>query len=78
MRVDFALKQHEQWYLGDGMYSDGPHYHADYYNSFVIQPMLVDIIEHVDTHYEDWAAMRENILSPRAALCGCAGTFHFT
>lgn len=24
MRVDYALKQHEQWYLGDGMYSDGP------------------------------------------------------
>jgi hypothetical protein len=62
MRVDFALKQHEQWYLGDGMYGDGPHYHADYYNSFVIQPMLVDIIEHVDTHYEDWAAMRKDIL----------------
>ena len=62
MRVDFALKQHEQWYLGDGMYGDGPHYHADYYNSFVIQPMLVDIIEHVHGHYEDWAGMRENIL----------------
>ncbi|BFT71228.1 DUF2264 domain-containing protein [Paenibacillus sp. P36] len=63
MRVDFALKQHEQWYLGDGMYGDGPHYHADYYNSFVIQPMLVDIIEHVDTHYEDWAVMRKDILA---------------
>ncbi|WP_261301289.1 DUF2264 domain-containing protein [Paenibacillus andongensis] len=62
MRVDFALKQHEQWYLGDGMYGDGPHYHADYYNSFVIQPMLVDIIEQVQGHYEDWAEMRENIL----------------
>jgi hypothetical protein len=63
MRVDYALKQHEQWYLGDGMYGDGPNYHADYYNSFVIQPMLVDIIEHVDTHYEDWAAMRKDILT---------------
>ena len=62
MRVDFALKQHEQWYLGDGMYGDGVDYHADYYNSFVIQPMLVDIIEHVQVHYEDWGKMRENIL----------------
>jgi hypothetical protein len=62
MRVDFALKQHEQWYLGDGMYGDGAHYHADYYNSFVIQPMLVDIIEHVQVHYEDWGKMRSNIL----------------
>ncbi|TXK81844.1 DUF2264 domain-containing protein [Paenibacillus sp. N3.4] len=63
MRVDFALKQHEQWYLGDGLYSDGPHYHADYYNSFVIQPMLVDIIEHVSGQYEDWAQLRESILA---------------
>jgi hypothetical protein len=62
MRVDFALKQHEQWYLGDGMYGDGVDYHADYYNSFVIQPMLVDIIEHVQVHYEDWGQMRANIL----------------
>lgn len=39
MRVDYALKQHEQWYLGDG-----PEFRTDYYNSFVIKPMLVDII----------------------------------
>ncbi|WP_397386638.1 DUF2264 domain-containing protein [Paenibacillus roseipurpureus] len=62
MRVDFALKQHEQWYLGDGMYGDGVEYHADYYNSFVIQPMLVDIIEHVQVHYEDWGRMRAQIV----------------
>ncbi|GFZ95111.1 hypothetical protein GCM10008018_46760 [Paenibacillus marchantiophytorum] len=63
MRIDFALKQHEQWYLGDGMYGDGPAYHADYYNSFVIQPMLVDIIEHVSDHYEDWAALRKSFIA---------------
>lgn len=48
MRVDYALRQHEQWYLGDGMYGDGPAYHADYYNSFVIQPMLIDIVARLD------------------------------
>ncbi|MFD0695812.1 DUF2264 domain-containing protein [Paenibacillus sp. GCM10027628] len=63
MRVDFALKQHEQWYLGDGMYSDGPEYHADYYNSFVIQPMLVDIIERVGGEADDWAQMKAPILT---------------
>ncbi|PZD96856.1 hypothetical protein DNH61_06570 [Paenibacillus sambharensis] len=62
MRVDFALKQHDQWYLGDGMYSDGPEYHADYYNSYVIQPMLVDIIETVGDLEPDWTALREPIL----------------
>ncbi|MEM6756749.1 MAG: DUF2264 domain-containing protein [Planctomycetota bacterium] len=45
MRIDYAVQQHEQWYLGDGVYGDGPHYHADYYNSYVIQPMLLDIVE---------------------------------
>ncbi|HLS90581.1 MAG TPA: DUF2264 domain-containing protein, partial [Limnochordia bacterium] len=33
MRVDYALRQHEQWYLGDGVYGDGPRFHWDYYNS---------------------------------------------
>jgi len=45
MRVDYAVQQHEQWYVGDGVYGDGHEFHADYYNSFVIQPMLVDILD---------------------------------
>lgn len=44
MRVDYALRQVEQWYVGDGMYADGPKYHCDYYNSFVIHPFLLDIL----------------------------------
>lgn len=63
MRVDFALKQHEQWYLGDGVYGDGPAYRADYYNSFVIHPMLVDVIKHVHDQEPDWQALKEKILS---------------
>lgn len=46
MRVDYALRQHEQWYLGDGHYADGPRFHADYYNSFVIHPMLLAVLDH--------------------------------
>jgi len=38
MRVDYAVRQHEQWYEGDGMYGDGPTFRWDYYNSLVIQP----------------------------------------
>ena len=45
MRVDYALRQHEQWYKGDGVYGDGPEFHWDYYNSFVIQPMLLDVLD---------------------------------
>jgi len=42
-RVERAVRQHEQWYKGDGAYGDGPPFHWDYYNSFVIHPMLVDV-----------------------------------
>lgn len=48
LRIDYAIKQHLQWYKGDGVYGDGPNYHADYYNSFVIQPMMLDILMHVN------------------------------
>lgn len=63
MRVDYALRQHEQWYIGDGMYGDGPEFHWDYYNSFVIQPMLVDIITTVGAEYPEWEALKPKILS---------------
>lgn len=43
MRIDYALKQHMLWYKGDGAYGDGPDFHWDYYNSFVIQPMLLEV-----------------------------------
>ena len=44
-RVEYAMRQHESWYLGDGMYGDGPQFHWDYYNSFVIQPFLLQIFD---------------------------------
>ncbi len=43
MRIDYAIKKHMEWYVGDGHYSDGEKFHWDYYNSFVIHPMLLDI-----------------------------------
>ena len=43
VRIDYALRQHQAWYKGDGVYGDGPDFHWDYYNSFVIQPMLLEI-----------------------------------
>jgi hypothetical protein len=44
MRVDYAVRQHEAWYKGDGVYGDGPEFHFDYYNSYVIHPMLLDVV----------------------------------
>jgi len=43
--IEKALMKHEQWYLGDGIYGDGPRFHWDYYNSYVIQPMLLSILK---------------------------------
>ncbi len=43
MRVAYCIRQHQSWYHGDGIYGDGAAFHMDYYNSFVIQPMLIDI-----------------------------------
>lgn len=43
MRVDYALQQMEQWYTGDGMYTDGTSFAFDYYNSYVIHPYLAEI-----------------------------------
>ncbi len=54
MRVDYALRQHEQWYLGDGAYGDGPEFHWDYYNSYVIQPMLLEILDSTGFEEENW------------------------
>jgi hypothetical protein len=54
MRVDYALRQHEQWYKGDGIYGDGPEFHWDYYNSFVIHPMLLDVLDVVRDEMPVW------------------------
>ncbi len=45
MRIDYAVKEHLNWYKGDGMYGDGPEFHYDYYNSFVIHPMLLEVVQ---------------------------------
>src|SRR5690349_16460704 len=45
MRVDYAVSQHLQWYKGDGAYGDGASFRWDYYNSFVIQPMFLEVLQ---------------------------------
>ncbi|MXV17679.1 DUF2264 domain-containing protein [Hufsiella ginkgonis] len=78
MRIDYAIKSHLQWYKGDGVYGDGPNFHWDYYNSFVIQPMLVEVLEETRNTTPDakrtydliterarrYAAIQERLISP--------------
>ncbi len=82
MRVDYAIQMHKQWFLGDGTYGDGPYFHWDYYNSFVIQPMLLKVLETVPAKSDAWsalkpvalerarryAAIQERLISPEATF----------
>ena len=45
MRVGVTIRKLQEWYAGDGWVSDGPVFHFDYYNGFVIYPMLVEMLE---------------------------------
>ena len=57
VRVDLAVRKMEEWYIGDGHFSDGPEFHWDYYNSFVIQPFLLDILRVVQDRQQRYAEM---------------------
>jgi hypothetical protein len=61
MRVDYALRELQSWYLGDGAYGDGPHFHWDFYNSFVIQPYLLQLMDTVGDQSPSWSSMRTPI-----------------
>jgi hypothetical protein len=76
--IVYALQKHVDWYKGDGTYGDGAEYHWDYYNSFVIQPMMLDITkvlsekkmdtiisyDKVSNRAQRYAAVQERLISP--------------
>ena len=82
LRMDLAIRKHMEWYKGDGMYGDGPDFHWDYYNSYVIQPMLLDILGELMKHstkYEKtvdtvikraqrYACIQERLISPEGTF----------
>ena len=49
-RLEECVGQMLGWYVGDGAYGDGEFFHFDYYNSFVIQPMLADVLSVLKKH----------------------------
>jgi hypothetical protein len=54
-RYEDCVQKMLGWYKGDGAYGDGAFFHFDYYNSFVIHPMLVDALAALkkkDAQYE--------------------------
>lgn len=77
-RVKYAFDRHKEWYKGDGWYGDGADFHLDYYNSFVIQPMMMQVLDVMKRHgvddagfgeiekqrYTRYAAQQERLISP--------------
>lgn len=53
--IDMSIRKMNEWYLGDGWYGDGPEFGADYYNAYVMHPMLVETIEQLS---------KKNVYSP--------------
>lgn len=72
-----GLNQIESFYIGDGMYSDGDEFRFDYYNSYVIQPMylqILDVIGNRPLHtrvlrrMQRYATVLERFISPECTF----------
>ena len=88
-----ALDKHEEWYVGDGTYGDGPEYHWDHYNSFVIQPAMLAVLEvcrekkhpladrlpKVVARAKRYAAVQERMISPEGTypVIGRSAAYRF-
>ena len=72
VRIEYGIREFsQQWYVGDGMFSDGMHFVLDYYNSYVIQPYLLNILDAVNPKNEsfNWFSPKlEKITSRYAEL----------
>ena len=81
-RVDYAFMRFKDWYKGDGWYGDGPAFHTDYYNSFVIHPMMMQVLDVLKKHgldeagvydvekarYSRYAEIQERFISPEGTF----------
>ncbi|RFP14020.1 DUF2264 domain-containing protein [Duganella sp. BJB488] len=45
LRMNLAIRKINEWYVGDGWIKDGESFHFDYYCSYVMYPMLLEILE---------------------------------
>lgn len=91
--IEKAVSKHLEWYKGDGTYGDGKDFHWDYYNSYVIQPMLLEILEvlakkklPLEKYYpatlkrfQRYAVIQERMISPEGTypIIGRSSTYRF-
>ncbi len=91
-RLEEALRKHNEWYKGDGVYGDGKDFHWDYYNGYVIHPMLVetalvlggdpewkDLLKDVIKRATRYAGVLERLISPEGAypILGRSSAYRF-
>lgn len=50
MRLNTAVRKIDEWYIGDGWIKDGSTFHFDYYGSFVMHPMMIQVLEIMEAH----------------------------
>ena len=61
----------DRFYHGDGMYGDGRYFAMDYYNSFVIHPMLTEVIHVGVKHKLNKFEVFDNIQTSRLRRYAC-------
>jgi hypothetical protein len=61
--IETAIKAHEGWYKGDGVYGDGADFHWDYYNSYVIHPLLIAVLDLMEPIDRRWDNVRAAVLN---------------
>jgi hypothetical protein len=80
--LEVTVHKMNEWYLGDGWYSDGEDLSLDYYNSYVIHPMFVEIIDVLErtqiksaitfrlalNRMQRYNVLLERLISPEAAF----------
>ena len=92
-RFEGCVRRMLGWYKGDGVYGDGEFFHFDYYNSFVIHPMLLDVLsvlKQKDRHFElvyatqlqrarRYAEIQERLIAPDGTFpsMGRSTTYRF-
>lgn len=92
-RFEDCIQRMLGWYKGDGVYGDGEFFHWDYYNSFVIQPMLLDtlaVLKQEDSQFEPiykteltrarrYAEIQERLIAPDGTFpsIGRSTTYRF-
>lgn len=90
--IQYALNAMENMYAGDSIYKDGAHFQMDYYNSYVIHPMIFEIVSFAkevlkeDFGYmvylkraQRYAEILENLISPEGTfpIMGRSSVYRF-